>query len=134
MPPHEPSLWMWANALRMLDRAERIQQRFFEPGRGSGQACWEPPVDVFETATGLFLVVALPGVEPEAIVISFESGACVVAGKRELPLSTEPAVIRRLEIPYGQFERRIPLPPGRYELARREVVTGCLLLSLRKLA
>lgn len=134
MPPHEPSLWMWANALRMLDRAERLQQRFFEPGRGTGQACWEPPVDVFETATGLFLVIALPGVEPEAIAVSFESGACVVSGKRALPLSTEPAVIRRLEIPHGQFERRIPLPRGRYELARREVVAGCLLLSLLKLA
>ncbi len=133
MPSNEPSIWMWANALRMLDRAERIQQRFFEPGRTGRQVCWEPPADVFETANGLFIVVALPGVEPEAIAISFEDGACVVAGKRELPFSSEPAVIRRLEIPHGRFERRIALPPGRYEFGRREVVTGCLLLSLRKL-
>jgi HSP20 family molecular chaperone IbpA len=123
---------MWAHALQMLDRAERIQQRFFDPGR-AGQASWEPPVDIFETASGLFLVVALPGVQSEAIAVSFEGGACIVSGKRELPLSMEPAVIRRIEIPYGQFERRVALPPGHYELARREVVAGCLLLSLRKL-
>lgn len=133
MPSNETSIWMWANALRMLDRAERIQQRFFEPRHSGGQVSWEPPADMFETANGLFIVVALPGVEPEAITIGFEDGACVVAGKRELPFSTEPAVIRRLEIPYGRFERRIPLPPGRYELGRREVITGCLLLSLHKL-
>lgn len=133
MPSHEPSIWMWANALRMLERAERVQQRFFEPGRPGRQVCWEPPVDVFETANDLFIVVALPGVAPEAMAISFEDSVCVVAGKRELPWSSDPAVIRQLEIPYGQFERRIALPRGRYELARREAVTGCLLLSLRKL-
>jgi HSP20 family molecular chaperone IbpA len=42
-------------------------------------------------------------------------------------------VIRRLEIPYGRFERRIELPAGRFEIGRRDLADGCLLLTLRKL-
>ena len=44
------------------------------------------------------------------------------------------AAIHRLEIPYGRFERRIALPAGRFEVARSDLVDGCLTLSLRKLA
>ncbi len=134
MPSREPSSWMWTEAVRALARAERLQQHFFEPGRGTRQNCWEPPVDIFETASGLFIEIALPGVEPRQIETSFVEGELVVVGVRNLPLAAEPAVIRRLEIPHGRFERRIGLPPGRYELAKREVVAGCLLLSLRKLS
>jgi HSP20 family molecular chaperone IbpA len=89
---------------------------------------------MFETASGLFIEIALPGVDPQQIEATFGETELIVVGKRDLPLASEPAVIRRLEIPYGRFERRVALPPGRYELARREVVAGCLLLSLRKLA
>lgn len=125
---------MWAEAVRMLDRAERLQQRFFEPGGAARQPCWEPPVDVFETASGFVIEIALPGVDPQHIETRFDNGEVVVVGKRDLPLGAEPTVIRRLEIPYGRFERRIALPRGRYELGRREIVSGCLVLSLRKLS
>ena len=42
--------------------------------------------------------------------------------------------IHRLEMPHGCFERRIGLPPGRYELGRSDLADGCLTLTLRKLA
>ena len=38
-----------------------------------------------------------------------------------------------MELPHGRFERRVTLPPGRYELVRRELVDGCLTVILRKL-
>ena len=41
--------------------------------------------------------------------------------------------VRQLEIPYGAFERRIPLPPGRLEIGPPELAHGCLVLRLRKL-
>jgi hypothetical protein len=40
--------------------------------------------------------------------------------------------LRRLEIPYGYFERRIRLPEARLEAALRESIDGCLILRLRK--
>jgi hypothetical protein len=42
-------------------------------------------------------------------------------------------MIRRLEIPYGRFERRIDLPRGRFEIEERVLEHGCLRLILRKL-
>ncbi len=50
-----------------------------------------------------------------------------------MPGRTRTGIIRRLEIPYGHFERRIELPAGRFDIARRELVDGCLVLGLRKL-
>jgi hypothetical protein len=51
-----------------------------------------------------------------------------------MPGHSRDAMIHRLEIPHGLFERHIPLPAGRFELGRRELANGCLVLSLRKLA
>jgi HSP20 family protein len=42
------------------------------------------------------------------------------------------AEIHRLELPHGRFERRIPLPAGRYESVTRGSVHGCLLVTLQK--
>jgi HSP20 family protein len=50
-----------------------------------------------------------------------------------MPNRERGTVIHRLEIPYGRFERRIELPPGRYDAVRRELIDGCLTLALRKL-
>ena len=50
-----------------------------------------------------------------------------------MPLAGPRHRVRQLEIPYGAFERRIPLPPGRLEVGPPELAQGCLLLRLRKL-
>ena len=42
------------------------------------------------------------------------------------------AAIHRLELPQGRFERRVALPPGRYDSVRRTIVNGCLFITLRK--
>jgi HSP20 family molecular chaperone IbpA len=41
-------------------------------------------------------------------------------------------VIHRLELPQGCFERRVPLPSGRYDDVRRTVADGCLIVTLHK--
>ena len=125
--------WMWAEALQLLDQAERVHRDAFRPGTGRRAACWEPPVDVFETDDALWIQVALPGVKPEQLEVRIEGNAVVVAGERTLPTPRGAGVIRRLEMPYGEFERRIGLSPGHYELSGRELAHGCLTLTLRKL-
>ncbi len=125
---------MWAEARRVIERAERVHQRFFELAGAAAQPCWEPPVDMVETETTLFIEIALPGVDPQQIEARFEQGLLILIAERDLPLPAEPAVIRRLELPYGRFERRVALPNGRYELEGRQLVNGCLQLALRKLA
>ena len=61
-----------------------------------------------------------------------EGGELVVRAERSLPFAASPRTVRRLEIPYGYFERRIRLPEARLETGTREVRDGCLILRLRK--
>jgi HSP20 family molecular chaperone IbpA len=125
---------MWAEARRVIERAERLHQRFFDLAGSAQEPCWEPPVDIVETDDALFIEIALPGVDPQRIEARFEGGILAVIAERDLRLPAEPAVIRRLELPHGRFERRIPLPSGRYELERQQLINGCLQLFLRRLA
>jgi hypothetical protein len=56
-----------------------------------------------------------------------------VAGSRVLPAELRTAVIHRLELPQGRFERRVRLPAGRYAAVRRTMSHGCVLITLEKL-
>jgi HSP20 family molecular chaperone IbpA len=125
---------MWAEACELLDRAERLHRQFFVPQRAKGrQPTWEPPVDLMETEEELWICIALPGVAKEHLEVLVESGVLIVSGERPMRGRARGTTIHRLEIPYGRFERRIELPPGRYDVVRRELVDGCLTLGLRKL-
>jgi len=129
----EPRSWMWEEALELLQSAERLQRRFFHVGMQHGAPCWEPPIDLYENADELGLIVALPGVAPEEIEVAIESGSLVVRGDRRFPLDYEQAKIHRLEIPYGRFERRVTLSAGRFRLHEQRLENGCLTLRLRRL-
>jgi HSP20 family molecular chaperone IbpA len=76
--------------------------------------------------------VALPGVDPERVEAVIDGGDFVVAGSRVLPAELRTAVIHRLELPQGRFERRIRLPAGRYSAVRRETTCGCIVITLEK--
>ncbi|MFO1154026.1 MAG: Hsp20/alpha crystallin family protein [Rhodospirillales bacterium] len=118
----------------MLDRADRLHRQFFQLGREAHRgASWEPPVDIYETAGELAVMVALPGVEPGHISVRIEGDTLLVSGSRTLPSFADPIRIHRLEIPQGRFERQIRLQSGRLELTHRENRDGCLLLIFHKL-
>jgi len=125
--------WMWDEALAVLDRAERRQRRFFTLlGGPAPQAAWEPPADVFETDDEIWIVIALPGVRAEQVTLRVEATTLIVQTER-VPLGVLECVrVRRLEIPYGRFERRIELPPGSYALRQQRFADGCLELHLAK--
>ena len=129
-----PADWMWADALELFERAERMQRQFFRLAASPrAEAAWEPPADVFEDGRELLVVVALPGVAADDVEIVAEPGALVVRAHRPQPLAGARHAVRRLEIPYGRFERRIALPEGRYEARAREHAHGCLALRLTRI-
>jgi HSP20 family molecular chaperone IbpA len=129
----DPKDWMWAEACAVLERMEQMHRQFFRPGlAGTPAAAWQPPIDMFETADGLRIVVAVPGVEIQDIDIAVEQDVLVVSGIRHLPTLARGADIHRLEIPYGRFERDVRLPSGRFELRHPELAHGCLFIPLAK--
>ncbi len=131
----DPARWMWAEACELIDQAERLQRQFFRPTLShAAPVAWEPPADVYEDESEIVVVLAMPGVTEERMQIFGEPGALVVRGFRPLPLVGPGHSVRRLEIPHGNFERRIALPPGRMELGTPELLHGCLILRLRKIS
>ncbi|MCH8504381.1 MAG: Hsp20/alpha crystallin family protein [Ectothiorhodospiraceae bacterium] len=131
MPSRDLERLMWAEACEMLDRAERLHRQFYRPRRPSQASAWEPPVDRYEVSDGLWLVVAMPGARGDSIEVSVEDGELVVSAERRLPAAALGGTVRRLELPYGRFERRVPLPSGTYTLQEREGLDGCLYLGLQ---
>jgi HSP20 family protein len=133
MSDRNPFNWMLADAVESLARAERLHRQMFTLGPAPARApAWEPPVDVIETEREVLVLVALPGVDPDQVEAAIEDGALMVAGRRVLPDELRNAVIHRLELPQGRFERRIPLPAGRYAGIRRGAAQGCLVFGLAK--
>ncbi|MFC7395769.1 Hsp20/alpha crystallin family protein [Chelatococcus sp. GCM10030263] len=134
MKNRDPRAWMWSDAVEMLVRAERMQRQMFRPAPGQARTPrWEPPLDVLETEDELLVLAALPGVDPARIKVTINDGVLMIAGERVLPPELRTAVIHRLELPQGHFERQLPLPAGRYEVAPPTMVNGCLLIVLRKI-
>ena len=132
---NDPTAWMWAEACGLIEQAERMHRQFFRLSASTGaQAVWEPPVDVFEDESEIVVVVALPGVLPEDLEVAVERGDLIVHARRPLAVSGTRHAVRQLEIPYGYFERRIPLPPARLHAASHELAHGCLIVRLKKVA
>ena len=125
--------WMWAEACELLDQADRMHRQFFRLAASArSRAVWEPPVDVFEDEREVVIVVALPGVAEQGVELTLEAGVLIVRAERHIPAVGARGAVRRLEIPYGHFERRIPLANLRLEAGTREFSDGCLILRLRK--
>lgn len=131
--PGNPTDWMWAQACELIEQAERMHRQFFRLTTSArAEASWEPPVDVFEDAGELVIVVALPGVPADRIEVTSEPGALIVRAESPVPFAGSHRAVRQLEIPYGYFERRIALPEVPLEAGSRELAHGCLILRLRK--
>lgn len=134
MRGRDPTGSMWDEALSLLERADRLHRQFFQLEHHRNRSpTWQPPVDILETEHELVIIVALPGVSAEHLAVSIEGNALMIRGQRPMPRVRESASIRRLEIPYGQFERSIEFPPAQFQLGERLLQDGCLILTLKKL-
>lgn len=129
----DPTHWMWAEACDLIGRAERLQRQFFQPGASErALAMWEPPVDVVEDEGEIVVVVAMPGVPAERVEVIREPGALFVRGVRAFPVAGPHRRVLQLEIPYGAFERRIPLPSELLTVGSPELSEGCLIVRLTR--
>ena len=126
--------WMWPEACAMLVRAERLHRQFhhLSPFDDRGLS-WAPPIDVLETEAQVFVLVGLPGVDPDTVAAVIEGDELVIAGDRSLPDEIGLAIIHRLELPHGRFRRQVALPAGRYRNVQRASAHGCIVVTLDKI-
>jgi HSP20 family molecular chaperone IbpA len=126
--------WMWSEAVRMLDEAERLRQQFFrlQSDEQHSAGVWEPPVDVYETDDSWTVLVALPGVPPERIHYRLDGQFLDILAERRTPSACTQGVIRRKEVPHGRFARRLQFRTSPAEITSASVQDGCLVLTLRK--
>jgi HSP20 family protein len=73
---------------------------------------FRPHVDCYRTEDPpeLRIVVELAGIDPAEVTLRLADGALIVAGVRNRPSPDRRVSFQLMEIDYGQFQRRIPLP------------------------
>ncbi|RZL08071.1 MAG: Hsp20/alpha crystallin family protein [Hymenobacter sp.] len=83
-----------------------------QPAAPQPSTTFVPAADIFETAQGFELHLALPGVAKDAVSIDFEANQLVVSGNRPAPATEGDNVpqLRRVETRFGEFRRTFRLP------------------------
>jgi HSP20 family protein len=93
----------------------------------SSQSCWSPAINVYERPDAVVVCVDLAGVQRHAVEVTVQPGRLCIAGERPAPEPPRPDPthhvdpahsappagplrIRHMEIDYGRFERRLPIP------------------------
>src|SRR5688572_30662356 len=111
MPTRNPTALMWAEACDLLEQADRMHRQFFRLAAAErARPVWEPPVDVFEDKREIIIVIALPGVSADRTEVTLEGSTLLIRAESRILFGGPHCEVRRLEIPYGRFERRIALP------------------------
>lgn len=66
---------------------------------------WNPPTDVFETASELVVKIEVPGMRPGDFEVSVRDGRLHVSGSRTDPDHAGMKCLHQVEVRYGRFER-----------------------------
>lgn len=75
-----------------------------------GTRTWGPPVEIYETADELKMVVELPGLQKDDVDLSFSNGFLTISGERKGYEGEEERTYHRNERWYGKFERSFQIP------------------------
>ncbi len=101
----------------MLNRLQRELDQTFDRVRGEGeeegalmQAAWTPAVDIKEEDDRYVVHADVPGVSPEDIEVTAESGTLEIKGSRKHESRTSEAGYTRVERSSGSFYRSFRLP------------------------
>lgn len=90
----------------------RLFNSWDDPESSAATASWVPTVDIQEYDKRFQLYVDIPGVDPEAVEITLDSGVLTISGERLMQSAPEgeQVIHRRSERGHGRFYRRFILP------------------------
>jgi HSP20 family protein len=98
---------------RLSEEIEELFSDLWQVPRFSGlRRGFRPEVDCYRTAepAALTVVVELAGVDPAGVHVDATPQALVIHGERRRP-DAHGRVYQQMEIEYGPFQARVPLPP-----------------------
>jgi HSP20 family protein len=98
----------WESPFRDLQAVEQEFDRLM--GRAFARNAWVPALDVRETEDRYEVTMDLPGLERDAVGVSFEDGTLTVSGKREFANEESGETYHRIERSFGTFARSVSLP------------------------
>jgi len=79
------------------------------PGAATLNSECRPSLDVFETATGVEVVMDVPGVSPESIRVAIKRDTLLVVGAKTAPAGATAQRYHLAERSYGRFARAVRL-------------------------
>ena len=101
--------WNFVDLLhRDLDRL--ATSRATSGGTDNPVADWAPAVDIIEEKDRFLLRADVPGVNPEDIDVSMDSGVLSISGERHAIAPSDDTGVQRIERATGRFLRRFTLP------------------------
>jgi HSP20 family protein len=92
---------------------EKLFEEFFFMAKSHDFASstpWQPPTDVYETEKNIIIKMAVSGLRPEDISVTFSDHILTVSGKRGDDSAHQKVCFYQVEIRYGYFERKIKIP------------------------
>jgi len=99
------------------------------------QRTWQPATDIYETADAVVVVVDLAGVPEDEIQLVVARDSLTIRGERREVDQQGERTYSLIEIPFGPFERIVPLPrPVDPESAAASYRAGFLRVTLPKLS
>jgi HSP20 family protein len=134
---------MASHSLKLLERLKRLQSQFgrlandismtYSFNEATCGALWRPAADVYETANDVVVRIEVPGLRGEDIAIELHTDTLLVSGVRREPCGEAKCAYHQMEIPYGYFERVVPLPRHiRHEDAVANYTEGFLVIRIPK--
>jgi HSP20 family protein len=102
------------------DLQRRLGRLNLELAPGESAPADTPPMDVLETEAGIEIVVDRPGIEPQAVTVTYRDGVVLVAGnKRPTRCQAGQAAFHLAERGFGRFARAVKLG-GAFDASRAQ--------------
>ena len=96
-------------------RMEKMLDNIFDemrPTMFSAEQTWKPPVDIYETAEEIVVLVEIAGMKRKDIKVTIEDDLLKISGLRPDFSPSAKMKLHQMEIDYGKFQRivKIALP------------------------
>lgn len=121
------------DAMTLREAMNRLFEESFVPSLPSRNGTFAPALDLSETDEGYFVDVAVPGLKPEDLNITFENGLLTISGEVKQTNEQKERNFHRIERRYGRFSRSINLPSAvRADAIEARLEDGVLHLNVPK--